>query len=147
MKGYLLAVTVASSLALALAAGCGSSSGGGGGTSGTSGTSGTKGSGGSSGTSSGGSFNCDYKVASYEYCYSYSGLTSSQTSAEQTACKAESGATTPSSCPTANKSGCCEKIPLTGSSITYGYCTYGVPSASQSALKTACTASKGTWSM
>jgi hypothetical protein len=144
MKGYLLAVTVASSLALAMAAGCGSSSGGSGGTSG-SGSSGTKGSGGSDGSGSGGGFNCDYKVGPYEYCYSYTGLTSSQMSAEQTACKAESGATTPSSCSTKNQSGCCEKIPLTGSSITYGYCTYGVPSADVSALKTACTTSKGTW--
>jgi hypothetical protein len=155
MKRYLLAVTVASTLALALASGCGGSgSGGTGGTKGTgsggtkgTGSGGTKGSGGSAG-SGGGAFNCDYKeavgTASYEYCYSYSGLSSSQTTAEQTACKAFPMSTTPSSCPS-GATDSCENIPLAGSSITYGYAIYNLPSSAVTGSMSACTALKGTW--
>lgn len=140
MKGFFLAVTVASSLALALAAGCGGSSSGGG--------AGTSGSGGSSGTAACGDVNCDYKVGSgstgYEICSSYSGLPSSIESSIKTSCMANAGATNPSSCPTANRSGCCENIKVgTGSTgYSYGECYYNLPSASTAAIKSACT---GTW--
>ena len=61
---------------------------------------------------------------------------------------ANTGATTPSSCPSAGQSGCCEKISAGAGATgyTYGYCTYGEPSSAMSALQTACTALKGTFS-
>jgi len=94
-----------------------------------------------------GSLNCDYKVAGDEYCYSYEGLTASETSAVEKACLAESGATVVSTCPTAGVTACCEDIPSSGASYTYGYCVYGVPASDISALKNACAADKGTFSL
>jgi len=94
-----------------------------------------------------GSVHCDYKVSGYEYCYSYEGLTASETSAVEKACLAESGASVVSTCPTTGVSACCEDITTTGASYTYGYCVYGVPSSAIAALKTACTTDKGTFSL
>jgi len=91
-----------------------------------------------------GSFSCEYAVGGYSYCYSYNGLSASEVSAEMTACKAETGAKVVASCP-GGFSGCCEDIPLSGTTVSYGYCTYGVPASSLSSEMTACAAVKGTW--
>src|ERR1700677_4164273 len=102
---------------------------------------GSGGSGGSGGGSSkGGAFNCDYKEAGYEYCYSYTGLTAEQTTAEQDACGAYPGSSTPSSCPSANQSGCCENVTEAG--INFGYCLYDIPATSLGALQMACETEK-----
>jgi hypothetical protein len=139
MKGYLLAVAVASSLALTFAAGCGSSSGGNGG-------GGSAGSGSSS--SGGGGVTCSYTVAGtkYGYCATYANLPSADESTIKAACTAEKG-TSPSSCPTANQTGCCNDISEgTGSTgYKYSYCVYGYPSSEDAANKTACGTLKGTW--
>jgi hypothetical protein len=132
MNRYILGVSFAACVGLAFAAGCSSSS--------------SPGGGGGSGGSSGGDFNCDYKSNGVEECYSYSGLTSDETTAVTAGCS-EPGATTPSSCPTANKSGCCEDIAYAGlSGVTYGYCVYSVPSADIATQMTVCTGQKGKWS-
>jgi hypothetical protein len=123
--------------------GFGNGSGGAGGSShgGSGGSGGGGGSGGSS--SAGGAFNCDYKEAGFEYCYSYTGLTAEQTTAEQDACSAYPASSTPSSCPSASQSGCCENVTEAG--ITFGYCLYNIPSESLSALASACNTEKGKW--
>jgi hypothetical protein len=92
------------------------------------------------------SLSCLEVVGSNEVCYSYEGLTASTATAEKSAC-ASAGGKVVSTCPTAGLSGCCEDIPVGGSSITYGYCEYGVPASGISALKSACASAKGTWSM
>jgi hypothetical protein len=132
MKRIVLAISFVSSLALALVAGCGSSSGGGSG--------GSAGSGGSGG-GGGGDVNCTNTVAGTSYCYSYSGLPSDLTSS---ICGTGKEA---SSCPTANESGCCEDIKVSAGTVSYsyGYCLYSVPSADLSAESSACGTLKGKW--
>src|SRR5580693_2177610 len=110
MRSLALLVLVTAVPRLFAASGCsGHANDRGPGGSGGSSNGGSGGQGGASGhTSSGGAFNCDYKEAGFEYCYSYTGLTAAQTTAEQDACMAYPASTTPSSCPSANQSGCCE---------------------------------------
>src|SRR5262245_56951965 len=106
MRTLLLALSTAS-ISLAVSIGCSGAHNNPGGH----GHGGSSGAGGSSGGGSqGGDFNCDYKQAGYEFCYSYSGMSALQTTSEQQACSAYPGASTPSSCPSANQSGCCENV-------------------------------------
>jgi hypothetical protein len=138
MNRIALAITLASSVALAFAVGCGSSSGTPGGTGGSAGSGGSGGSGGSSG----GAVNCTTAaVDGISECYSYTGLPSSLTG---TICGANKEA---SSCPSANQTGCCEDITVGAGSTgySYGYCTYGEPSSATMALESACTDLKGKW--
>jgi hypothetical protein len=93
------------------------------------------------------SFACTYEVAGTSYCYEYTGISSTTYAALKSACASQPGSKEGVTCPTTGLAGCCEDIPSSGSSITYGYCTYGVPMSSIASLESACASVKGTWTM
>jgi hypothetical protein len=131
MKGFILALSFASCVALAFAPGCGSSSAG----------TGSDGGGGSAGSGGGGAdFFCS--IPASDSCFGYSNLTSDEETAEKDACSAEKGSVV-SSCPTAKLVGCCT---VKGSGAVPGYelCYYDPLTAST--VKTECTGLKGTFS-
>jgi hypothetical protein len=79
-------------------------------------------------------------IAGNQFCYVYKNLTSDQESAEQQACKAQSGASVVTSCPSASLVGCCTQ---TQAGVAVEACYYfGTASTDQQA----CTQAAGTWS-
>jgi hypothetical protein len=106
-----------------------------------SGSGGSNSSSGGSGSSSGGGagFGCSESVAGNQFCAVFSNLTSSQQAAEQQSCTSQGGSVV-SSCPTANRVGCCS---VTQNGIAVDECYYFGDATSDSQ---ACAMSGGTWS-
>lgn len=98
----------------------------------------------SSSSGNGGGINCSGSIGGQTVCYSYTDVPDSLTAADLCV----GGLSSVSTCPTANLTGCCEKIPEGAGADTYtvGYCYYSLPSSDVSTLQTECTGTlKGTW--
>lgn len=91
----------------------------------------------------GGALFCTFSTGGTQSCAGYSGLTGAERTAEETACKDESG-TTASSCPSSGLVGCCTtKASGSGQTFTTEACYYAGTAAD---LQSACTSANGTWS-
>jgi hypothetical protein len=94
------------------------------------------------GSSSGGGttgFGCSQSIAGNQFCYVYTNLTSSEQTQEQQACTMGGGSVV-TSCPSANKIGCCA---VTQGGVSFDQCYYF---GSASTDQQACTMAGGTWS-
>jgi hypothetical protein len=93
---------------------------------------------GNSGSSTSG-FGCSLTIATIDFCYVYTNLSSDQQNAEQMACKNQMG-TVVTSCPTDKLVGCCN-VMLGGMGVNE--CYY---SGTADSDKSACTQLSGSWS-
>jgi hypothetical protein len=97
------------------------------------------GGGGSSSSGSTTGFGCSQTIVGNQFCYVYTNLSSAQQMQEQQACTSGGGSVV-TSCPSANKIGCCT-VSMGGISVDECY-YFGTASTDQQA----CTMSGGTWS-